>query len=69
MKCIKNLVTGEIKRVSDETAYQLETKGWKYVPKSEWKVEVRGTTEVVKETKLVDGVGKPRRNREKKTRR
>jgi signal recognition particle subunit SEC65 len=37
MKCIKNQKTGEIKRVTNEDAYQMETRGWSYIPKSEWK--------------------------------
>lgn len=41
MKCIKSKTTGEIKRVTDEMAWRLETKGWGYIPKSEWKAATR----------------------------
>lgn len=41
MKCIKNKTTGEIRRVADDVAYSLETKGWDYIPKSEWKESKR----------------------------
>lgn len=67
MKCIKSVSTGEIRRVTDEVAYSLETKGWKYVPKSEWKEAIRVKTKPT-ET-VVSEDGKPRRNREKKNKR
>jgi hypothetical protein len=63
MKCIKSKTTGEIKRVTDETACKLETKGWVYVPKSEWKKTIRPDAGIVKTIYNKDG--KPRRNREK----
>lgn len=66
MKCIKNQTTGEIRRVKDEVAYELETKGWGYIPKSEWKEQTRPQV-IVKEAKPnVSSEGKPRRTREKK---
>lgn len=73
MKCIKNK-NGEIKRVKDEVADELVKKGWVYVPKSEYKaVNGRGVidTTVTVEVKeqLYNSEGKPRRHREKKTRR
>lgn len=43
MKCVKNLQTGELKRVDDETADRM-CKGklyWWYAPKSEWKAQTR----------------------------
>lgn len=67
MKCIKSKTTGEIKRVKEEVAYELEKRGWGYVPKSEWKSTIRpqkAETAVVEKT--VNKEGKPRRNREKK---
>jgi signal recognition particle subunit SEC65 len=67
MKCIKNQTTGEIRRVADEVAYSLETKGWGYIPKSEWKDATRVKTSPTE--KVVSEVGKPRRNREKKNKR
>jgi len=45
MKCIKHNKTGEIRRVADDLAYQLETKGWSYIPKSEWKAATRVAVE------------------------
>jgi hypothetical protein len=43
MKCIKNLQTGELKRVDDEMADKLckGAKVWWYAPKSEWKAATR----------------------------
>jgi len=40
MKCLKSNKTGKIIRVSDREAY-LATSEWKFIPKSEWKVERR----------------------------
>ena len=38
MKCVKNLNTDEIKRVTEDRASSMVNLGtWKYVPKSEWK--------------------------------
>jgi hypothetical protein len=37
MKCLKNSKTGEIVRVEDKQAYQMEGVTWKYVSKEEWK--------------------------------
>ena len=71
MKCIKSKTTGEIKRVTDEMAWKLETKGWGYVPKSEWK-EITRVKKEVKEPvteKTVNADGKIRRSREKKNNR
>jgi hypothetical protein len=42
MKCLKNVKSGEVIRVSDKQAHQTAGNQWKYVPKSEW----RGTTKV-----------------------
>lgn len=74
MKCIKSKTTGEIKRVTNEAAWQMETKGWAYVPKSEWKEMVRPQqktqAEVAEKTpKVFNSEGKPRRSREKKNKR
>lgn len=73
MKCIKNK-TGEIRRVKDELADELVKKGWVYAPKSEYKaINGRGiidtTVTVEVKEQLYNSEGKPRRNREKKTRR
>ena len=37
MKCLKNVKSGEIIRVSDKQAHQTAGNQWKYIPKSEWK--------------------------------
>ena len=37
MKCIKNIKTGNIIRVSNQQADQTVGREWKFVPKSEWK--------------------------------
>jgi hypothetical protein len=37
MKCIKNQKTGETRKVTNEQAYSLESKGWNYISKTEWK--------------------------------
>lgn len=45
MKCIKHILSGEIRRVSAEEAEairakdKLEPKAWQYCPKSEWKAQ------------------------------
>lgn len=43
MKCVKNLTTGEIKRVDDEAADRMckNPKLYWYAPKSEWKSQNR----------------------------
>ena len=51
MKCLKNKKTGNIIRVSDEKAYQMEGREWQYVPKSEWKAVTRKTEPTVEEPK------------------
>ena len=43
MKCIKNIITGEVKRVSDDRAMESLTKSWFFVPKSEWKQSANTT--------------------------
>ena len=42
MKCIKNIGSGEIRRVENKEAFSRVGFGWEFIPKSEWKVE-RGT--------------------------
>ena len=41
MKCVKNLTTGEIKRVDDQTADRMckNPKLYWFAPKSEWKAQ------------------------------
>ena len=46
MKCIKNK-EGEIRRVKeDEADLKVKVHGWKFVPKSEWKLASRKKVEV-----------------------
>jgi hypothetical protein len=45
MKCIKNITTGEIKRVDDSIANNMVGKTWSFVPKSEWKLVTRTPSE------------------------
>jgi hypothetical protein len=42
MKCIKNLESGEIRRVENKEAFNRVGFGWTFVPRSEWKEKVRG---------------------------
>jgi len=49
MKCLKNVKTGNIVRVSDTQAFQMAGSTWTYVPKSEWKAVTRPATEPVKD--------------------
>ncbi len=37
MKCLRNPITGELKRVSEPEGRRLAAYGWTYVPKGEWK--------------------------------
>jgi hypothetical protein len=45
MKTIKHILTGEVRRVTNEEAEalrradKLEPKAWQYCPKSEWKAQ------------------------------
>jgi len=45
MKCIKNVKTGDIKRVDDLQASNLVGVTWQYIPKSEWKAVTRVVSE------------------------
>jgi len=49
MKCLKNKKTGNIIRVPDVQARQMEGSQWSYVSKTEWKSQERPT--VKKEVK------------------
>ncbi len=78
MKCVKNINTGEIKRVTDTHAEDLVKKGWAYIPKKEWKETVRKVAvapetlvlvdapEVKEEPKVKKVPGKKHRQDEKK---
>ena len=49
MKCVKNVLSGDVKRVSDEAASKMTKEGWDYCPKSLWKATCRTkVTKVVK---------------------
>jgi hypothetical protein len=63
MKCVKNKA-GEVRRVTNEEAWKLESKGWSYISKSEWK-DTTGIR-ITSDNKLTNSEGKPRRNREKR---
>lgn len=67
MKTIKNLETGELKRVEDKESYQRVGYGWTYVPKSEWK-EYRKTNVVVVEEEPQPKQTKASKKNEKKNR-
>ena len=46
MKCIKNR-EGEIRRVKeDEADLKVKVHGWKFIPKSEWKLSSRKKIEI-----------------------
>jgi hypothetical protein len=50
MKCIKSK-EGEIRRVKeDEADVKVKQYGWNFVPKSEWKLQVRDANKVVIES-------------------
>ena len=52
MKCIKNVKTGEIERLSDKEDYNKVGSTWSYVAKTEWKAATRKVkvTEVVNDS-------------------
>ena len=37
MKCVKNILSGDIKRVKEDKVDEYLVKGWAYCPKHEWK--------------------------------
>ena len=39
MKCLKNVKTNEIVRVTDKEAYNMAGITWKYIAKAEWKAQ------------------------------
>ena len=51
MKCLKNTKTGNIIRVSDTQAYQMEGRQWKYTSKTEWKAQFKKAVPAVTEEK------------------
>ena len=54
MKTMKSL-TGKIIRVSDDRAMELYKEGFKYLPKSNWKEEVRDVDKGVHESPVGSG--------------
>ena len=54
MKTMKSL-TGKIIRVSDDRAIELYKEGFRYLPKSEWKEEVRDVNKDVHESTVGSG--------------
>lgn len=53
MKCLKNQKTGDIIRVDDNQANQMEGITWKYIAKSEWKSVTRKSESIIKPTKTI----------------
>lgn len=50
MKCVKNVDTERIERVSDQLARKRVTAGtWKYIPKSQWKASLKPLTPATNE--------------------
>ena len=47
MKCLKNAKTGNIIRVDDKQAYNMEGKEWQFVSKTEWKSTIRKPEPIV----------------------
>ena len=45
MKCLKNVKTNEIVRVTDKEAYNMAGMTWKYIAKAEWKATKPVATE------------------------
>ena len=69
MKCVKNVGSGEVRRLSEAHALELVEKGvGKFCPKSEWKKQVRVITPVPVENKEAVKAGLDKKAREKKSR-
>jgi hypothetical protein len=61
MKCIKNK-EGEIRRVKeDEADLKVNQYGWNFVPKSEWKLQVRGVNKKTVDEVTVDVTAKSKK--------
>lgn len=56
MKCLRNALTGEIKRVTDNEAKHLASYSWRYVPKSTWK---RSQGVIGSKPRLYEGLRQP----------
>ena len=65
MKCLKNQKTGEIIRVNDLQANQMEGISWKFIPKYEWKA----VTRVAKTEEQVEQAEKKEKTLSKKAQR
>lgn len=66
MKCVKK--DGEVRRVSEEQAVRMvETQGWAFVPKSEWKL-VRPTAKKAQAEPVAEEAPKaePKKDKKKK---
>lgn len=48
MKCLRNPMTGELKRVPEHEARKLAAYGWTYVTKGEWKRSVQPNLTAIK---------------------
>lgn len=66
MKCLKNVKTNEIVRVTDREAYNMAGITWKYIAKSEWK---QATRKVVSEKQEVEAEKKAETVSEKQIKR
>lgn len=64
MKCLKSTKTGNIIRVSDEQADRA-TSEWKFIPKSEWKVQFRKAAPEVKEEVTEETISEKQLKRKK----
>ncbi len=53
MKCMKNPITGEIKRVTEAEARKLARYSWVYVSKGEWKRSLRPDYKAVRDAAAV----------------
>lgn len=61
MKCIKNK-EGEIRRVKeDEADLKVNQYGWNFVPKYEWKLQVRGVNKKTIDEVTVDVTAKSKK--------
>lgn len=53
MKCLKSSKTGNIIRVDDQQAYNIQGKEWQFVSKTEWKSTTRKPEPVIEAVKTI----------------
>ena len=69
MKCVKNVGSGEVRRLSEAHALELVEKGVaKFCPKAEWKALKIASVSVTVENKEAIKAGLEKKAREKKSR-